>query len=283
MELLIITGMSGAGKSKAIGALEDIGFYCIDNMPPQLIGAFTDIIDNSNLARKGAAIVTDLRGGDLFENLVPELQELKKRGKEFKLLFLDADDRVLVRRYRETRRKHPLIDKTGGNIEAAVKTERELLSPISRTADYHINTSNLLSGQLKERLSMIFTGGNTNGSMSVLISSFGFKYGDPTSFDLVFDVRCLPNPFYDENLKDKTGKDQEIEDYVMGFQQSKDLYQKITQLIDFSIPLYQKEGKALLSIGFGCTGGKHRSVLFAELLHKHLKTSTITHRDIDKK
>jgi len=283
MELLIITGMSGAGKSKAIGALEDIGFYCIDNMPPQLIGAFTDIIDNSNLARKGAAIVTDLRGGDLFENLVPELQELKKRGKDFKLLFLDADDNVLVRRYRETRRKHPLIDKTGGNIEEAVKTERELLSPISRTADYHINTSILRSGQLKERLSMIFTGGNAGGSMTVLINSFGFKYGDPTSFDLVFDVRCLPNPFYEEHLKDKTGKDQEIEDYVMDFQESKDLYEKIKQLIDFSLPLYQKEGKALLSIGFGCTGGKHRSVLFAELMHKHLKTSTIAHRDIDKK
>ncbi len=283
MDFVIITGLSGAGKSRAIDALEDIGFYCVDNMPTTLISKFAEICMQSDGKIERVAIVTDIRGGELFQGLFDELDTLKEQNFNYKLLFLDASDAVLMSRYKETRRRHPLLDMLDGSIENAIKTERMLLKPARERADYIIDTSLLSSAQLKERICNIFLD-NISNSMLINCMSFGFKYGPAVEADLVFDVRCLPNPFYVDDLKPKTGLDAEVREYVMEWPQSQKLLSMIQEMLDFLIPLYLDEGKSQLVVAVGCTGGKHRSVTFAENLYKYLSEKgnkvTVNHRDI---
>ena len=285
MDFLIVTGLSGAGKSRAVDALEDIGFYCVDNMPPQLISKVAEICLAGNSQINRIAIVTDLRGGDMFYGLFEQLDELKDKGLEYKLLFLDASNQELVRRYKETRRRHPLADLVKGGLEEAIRNERILLKPARERADYIIDTTHLSANELKQRMNNIFLD-NIRNSMLVNVMSFGFKYGVPAEADLVFDVRCLPNPFYVDDLKPKTGLDEEVRNYVMDSEDSRKLLEKLKDLISFLIPLYQKEGKTQLMIGVGCTGGKHRSVTFAELIYQYLSDQNhnvrVLHRDIAK-
>ena len=285
MDFLIITGLSGAGKSRAVDALEDIGFFCIDNMPPKLISRFAEMAQQSDGKLSKVAVVTDVRGGEMFNDFLAELDLLKSLDIPFKLLFLDCESQVLMRRYKETRRKHPLLDRSSASVETAIATERRLLTQARERADYIIDTTNLSAIQLKGRINNIFLD-NISNSMLVNCMSFGFKYGAPSDADLIFDVRCLPNPFYVDELKPKTGLDKEVYDYVMKWPQAQELLHKLLDLIDFLLPLYLNEGKSQLTIAIGCTGGKHRSVTFAECIYKHLseqgKKVAVNHRDISK-
>ncbi len=285
MEMIIITGMSGAGKSRAMNTLEDIGFYCVDNMPAKLIGKFAELAAQSEEYIPKMAVAIDARGGNMFNDLSGELDVLDANDYKYKMLFLDCDDTVLMRRYKETRRKHPLLNDTNVSVDMAIKAERKLLSSARARADYVIDTTFLTSMQLKEKIIDIFAS-STSEQMLISCMSFGFKYGYPSEADLVFDVRCLPNPFYIDELKHKTGINSEVSDYVMSFEESKQLEAKLFDLVDFLIPLYIKEGKSQLVIAFGCTGGRHRSVTFAENMQKHIlesyKKVTIQHRDINK-
>lgn len=285
MQFLIVTGMSGSGKSGAVDALEDIGFYCVDNMPPQLISKFVDICLQSGGQLDKIAIVVDIRGGEMFFELDKSLEIVKQQGIEANILFLDASDEVLCKRYKETRRKHPLDESAHGSMSRAIKYEREILLSLRAAANYYIDTSDMSIGQLKENIKLLFLE-NASDSMIVKVMSFGFKYGYCRDADLVFDVRCLPNPYYVPELKQHTGLESCVSDYVLSFEQSQQLLAKLTNLIDFLIPLYLHEGKCQLVIAFGCTGGKHRSVTFAEAMFKHLcekgTKATICHKDITK-
>ncbi|MDE6030528.1 MAG: RNase adapter RapZ [Oscillospiraceae bacterium] len=284
MEFVIVTGISGSGKSSAVKVLEDIGFFCIDNMPPQLIPNFAAMCnENSEISK--VAIVTDIRGGAMFFKLSECIAKLHIAGIDIKVLFLEASKEVLMKRYKETRRKHPLDEVSGGDISKALDAEIELLSEIRENADYIVDSSFLSSGQLKEQIADLFLDKPTD-RMMVSCMSFGFKYGVPGEADLVFDVRCLPNPFYLPELKHKTGRDAEVRDYVMSFEQSQVLRDKLFDMIGFLLPHYVAEGKSRLVIAFGCTGGKHRSVTFAELTAAFLREKEckvkILHRDIEK-
>lgn len=286
MKLLIVTGMSGAGKSQAANALEDMGYYCVDNIPPSIIPAFVELSArgaNSELSR--LAIVTDIRGGEMFSELSGVLENLRKNQAYFKILFLDASNEVLINRYKENRRKHPLCEQNDITLTDAVNKEREILSQIRFEADYVVDTSRITSAQLKGQISDIFFG-NINNGLKIQCKSFGFKYGADSEADMVFDVRCLPNPFYVDDLKDKTGIDKEIKDYVMSFPESVEFHKRMMNFIEYAIPLYAKEGKSQLVISIGCTGGKHRSVLFAEMLYRYLEQQgyrvSSLHRDIYK-
>ncbi len=286
MNLTLITGMSGAGKSQAANALEDMGYYCVDNIPPLIIPAFVDIFSGRENDFNNLAIVTDIRGGELFNDIISVLGTLKERKVNCKILFLNCSDDVIVRRYKENRRKHPLCAAENLTVPQAVQKERALLSEIRKMADYVIDTSYLSTAQLKQQLSDLFLKDRKEG-LEIECMSFGFKYGIPAEADLVFDVRCLPNPFYIENLRSKTGLDEEIRTFVMDSDDSRGYFERLKDFLDFNVPLYIKEGKSQLIIAFGCTGGKHRSVTFAELINKHLKSkgyySITVHRDITKK
>ena len=285
MELLIVTGMSGAGKSQAANVLEDIGYYCVDNIPPAIIPSFVELSARSGDLLNKMAIVTDIRGGVLFSEIEQVLNSLKNNSVDYKILFLDSSDDVLIRRYKENRRRHPMADAENMSLSAAVKKEREMLKKIRFMSDYIIDTSHISIAQLKVQLSNVFCGSVSN-VLKIQCKSFGFKYGSDTEADLVIDVRCLPNPFYVEDLKLKTGLDKEVRDYVMASSDSKEFLAKLLSFIDCSVPLYAKEGKSQLVISIGCTGGKHRSVTFAQLLGEHLQNEnyncSITHRDIYK-
>ena len=285
MEFLIVTGLSGAGKSRAVDALEDIGFYCVDNIPPKLIPTFYDLCAKAGNTFSRVAVVTDIRGGDMFSSLFETLDDLKNEDKHYRILFLDANDYVLINRFKETRRKHPLAENNLGSLEQAVKLEREILRPVREKADYIIDTSFLSPAQLKERISNLFLG-DASQALMVHCVSFGFKYGIPTEADLVFDVRCLPNPFYIEELRHLTGLDEPVYSYVMKWEQTKGVVQRLISLIDYMLPLYCDEGKSQLVIAIGCTGGKHRSVALAQLLYDHLlengHRTSVNHRDIQK-
>lgn len=284
MKFLIVTGLSGSGKSGAINVLEDIGYYCIDNIPPQLIPKFAEICINNRQMKK-VAIVTDIRGGELFLELDEGLNYLKNNKLDTSILFLDASDEVLIKRYKETRRKHPLDEQSHGSLQTAINEERKMLASVRESADYYIDTSDLSMNQLKETVYSLFLD-NPNDSMVVKVMSFGYKYGISREADLVFDVRCLPNPFYIPHLKYHTGLESCVSDYVLSFEQSRELVKRLEDLLDFLIPLYVHEGKSQLVIAFGCTGGKHRSVTFAEALYKHIADKKIkcriAHRDIEK-
>ena len=285
MELLIVTGMSGAGKSQAANALEDMGYYCVDNIPPAIIPSFVELSARSGDLLNKMAIVTDIRGGVLFSEIEQVLNSLKNNSVDYKILFLDASDDVLIRRYKENRRRHPMADAENMSLSAAVKKEREMLKKIRFMSDYIIDTSHISIAQLKVQLSNVFCGSVSN-VLKIQCKSFGFKYGSDTEADLVIDVRCLPNPFYVEDLKLETGHDKELRDYVMASSDSKEFLAKLLSFIDCSVPLYAKEGKSQLVISIGCTGGKHRSVTFAQLIGEHLQNEnyncSITHRDIYK-
>ena len=285
MEFLILTGLSGAGKSKAVEMLEDIDFVCIDNMPPELLPAFGQIVLKSPPESK-FAVVVDARAGKGFDDFAGALDELGEMGVPFRLLFMDCEDGVLMNRFQETRRRHPLAGVYNQSISEAIAAEREMIAPFKQRADYSIDTTYLTSKQLKDRIAGLFL---SSGDQTIRVQcmSFGFKYGLPADADLVFDVRCLPNPFYIPELKDLTGLDEAVTNYVMEFDQSKEFLRKLTDLLDFTLPLYLEEGKSELIIAFGCTGGKHRSVTFAEAMARHLRDRNVhcstTHRDIQRK
>jgi UPF0042 nucleotide-binding protein len=285
MQFVVVTGLSGAGKSYAMKVLEDIGFYCIDNMPPKLITKFGEICLDAEEKYSKVAIAVDIRAGDMFNEIAESCRELSKMDINLKILYLEASNEVIVKRYKETRRKHPLDLQFKSCLSKAVAYEREQLNQLREMCDFYIDTSYLSNAQLKEQVLNLFLA-NASDGMIVKVMSFGFKYGATTEADLIFDVRCLPNPYYIPELKEHTGQEECIQNYVMSFEESQQLLAKVCDLIDFLIPLYIKEGKSQLIIAFGCTGGKHRSATFTELLSKHLlerdyKVIT-THRDIEK-
>lgn len=283
MELLIVTGMSGAGKSQAAKVLEDIGYYCVDNIPPALIPAFADMMAGNSEIEK-AAVVTDVRGGKGFKDISNVLSKLSENRVNYKILFMDCSDEVLVRRYKETRRRHPLAA-AGLALSDAVKHERSLLASVRQRADYVLVTSQISARQVKEQLSALFLGNSYDG-LSIRCMSFGFKYGTATEADLMFDVRCLPNPFYVDELRPLTGQDERIKSYVLNSNVTQEFKSRLLSFIDYAVPLYCSEGKSQLVIAVGCTGGKHRSVVFAELVGEYLKKrgyrTSIIHRDIAK-
>ena len=285
MEITIVTGLSGAGKSRVVDALEDIGYFCVDNMPPKLMPTFAQLLLNSREKREKVAIVTDIRVGascgDLF-NAIVELKELKC---DTKRLFIDASDDVLIRRYKETRRKHPLLDKYNGSINDALAAERSILEPAKSIADYVIDSSHMTPTDCKNRICEMFLD-NPGNALKVHCVSFGFKYGLPMEADLVFDVRCMPNPFYIPELREKTGLDQPVADYVFSFRQTHDFMEKLRDLLTFSLPLYAEEGKTELVIAVGCTGGRHRSVAMTHALAEDIRNLGYrvreNHRDMNR-
>ena len=286
MKLVIVTGMSGAGKSTAMKMMEDMGYFCIDNLPVFLFEKFTEFFNGSHPSQQKIAIGMDVRSGVDLEKLEFALQRLEYMELPFEVLFLDADDRALIKRYKETRRVHPLAN--GDRIEKGVEREREKIAFLKRDADYIIDTSNLLTRELKYELERIFVHEEEFKSMMVTILSFGFKYGIPADSDMVMDVRFLPNPYYDVELRPKTGNDKEIQDFVMKYPEATEFVDKLEDLVEFLIPQYISEGKNQLVISIGCTGGKHRSVTLANELYKRLNGENrdyglkIEHRDITK-
>ncbi|MBQ8894104.1 MAG: RNase adapter RapZ [Clostridia bacterium] len=281
---MIITGMSGAGKSRAIEVFEDMDYNCVDNMPPSLITKFVEICCGPGAHFNRLCIVVDCRIGELFESLSGELKALKAMGFQYRVLFLEASDEVLKRRYKETRHRHPLEKLAGGDISKAITMERQMLRQARSEADVVVDTSLSSAKTLKELIAKKFS--TTNHNMSVTVMSFGFKYGPQNDADLLLDVRCLPNPYYIEELRPLTGLDAEIYDYVFQWDESKEMFSKLADLITFSLPLYGNEGRSNLTIAFGCTGGQHRSVSFArrmgELIEKMGYNVSVIHRDIEK-
>ncbi|CAH1224682.1 Nucleotide-binding protein YvcJ [Paenibacillus plantiphilus] len=284
-KLVIITGMSGAGKTIAVQSLEDLGFFCVDNLPPVLIPKFAELIEQSNGKIGKVALVIDLRGREFFTALSESLSYVKDHFTiGYEILFLDATDSVLVQRYKESRRRHPLAPE-GLPLEG-IKMERRMLEDLKGWATQVIDTSSLKPVQLKERIISRFTNADLN-TISINITSFGFKYGIPIDADLIYDVRFLPNPHYVDHLRPNTGQDPEVYDYVMKWPETQAFLTKLLDMLQFLIPLYRKEGKSQVVIGIGCTGGKHRSVAIAEYLSRMLGSSDteavrVSHRDSDR-
>lgn len=286
MDFIIVLGLSGAGKSSALHTLEDINYYCVDNIPPALISTFYDLSKHSSDKKlKKIAVVTNVRDSADYKELSNSLERLRLDGAKYRILFLDSKDDVLITRYKQTRRKHPLLDACNGSTTEAVSLERELLRYIRQRSDYVIDSTFLNAAQLRERVQKLFLDSEEKG-ITVACMSFGFKYGILTEADLVFDVRCLPNPYYVDELRAKTGLDESVRNYVMNSEESKELYKRIIDYVDYALPLYEKEGKSQITIGMGCTGGHHRSVTFAVMLYHHLEEkgyrTIIHHRDIRK-
>ena len=286
MRFVIVTGMSGAGKSTTLKMLEDVGYFCVDNLPIALVGKFEDLIYQKNRELTKAALGIDIRSGQALENLEEVLEEMTGRNFPYEILFLDASNETLIKRYKETRRMHPLaIDE---RVDKGIILEREKLSFLKEHADFIIDTSLLLTRELKLELEKIFVKDAQYKNLFVTVLSFGFKYGIPNDSDLVFDVRFLPNPYYIEELKPKTGNEKEIRDYVMAFEPAHIFLEKITDMLKFLIPNYILEGKNQLVVSIGCTGGKHRSVTLANEIYERLKKNDggyglkIEHRDIEK-
>lgn len=285
MKFVIITGMSGAGKSTVLKMMEDIGFYCVDNLPIPLLEKFVELSDGQNDELQKVALGIDARSGHALGELKGILERIRARGNTYEVLFLDADDAVLVKRYKETRRNHPLA--VGERVDKGIELERERLSFLKNHADYILDTSQLLTRELKAEIEKIFLKNEDYKNLFITVLSFGFKYGIPVDSDLVFDVRFLPNPYYIEGLRPKTGNDKEIQDYVLQFKEAHEFLDKLTEMVNFLIPNYVSEGKNQLVISIGCTGGKHRSVTLANELYKNLSNKTeyglkIEHRDIAK-
>lgn len=285
MRLVIVTGMSGAGKSTAMKMMEDMGFFCIDNLPIPLLDKLVDFTKSFDTQQKKIAIGIDARSGESLDSLNTVLDELSKKDIKYEILFLDAEDNVLVKRYKETRRSHPLAH--GERVDKGIRRERRKLEYLKEKADYIIDTSRLLTRELKTELERIFVKDEEFNSLYVTILSFGFKYGIPADSDIVMDVRFLPNPYYVDGLRPKTGNDVEIQQYVMQFAEAKEFLDKLEDLVSFLIPHYIDEGKNQLVISIGCTGGKHRSVTLANELYKRLDGNKdyglkIEHRDIGK-
>lgn len=283
MEILTISGLSGAGKSKAASYLEDAGFYIIDNMPAAMILKFAEFCAAGGSRYDRVALVYDVRTGDsTFTELFDVLEKLKTMA-VCHMLFLEADPEVILQRYKETRRRHPLAEQAG-TLEAAVHLERELMAPVRAKADYIVDTSRTTTGQLRAQVLHLFDGAGKKGGMEVHVMSFGFKRGIPAEADLVFDVRFMPNPFYIEELRPQTGLDAPVRDYIFGFPQTHEFLEKLKDLLSFSLPLYAEEGKTSLTVAIGCTGGHHRSVAICHALSEHIRQlgydTTESHRDI---
>ncbi|MCX7885573.1 MAG: RNase adapter RapZ [Caloramator sp.] len=282
MRFVIVTGLSGAGKTQTIRCLEDFQYFCIDNLPPMLIPKLSELCYASGDKIDKVAIVVDIRGGGFFDQLFQSLKTIENMGYKYEILFLDASDNVLVKRYKESRRNHPLAN--DGNIIDAIQEERGRLKEVKKKANHIIDTSNLSTRQLREELKKIFVTGEKFESLVITVESFGFKYGMPIDADLVFDVRFLPNPYYIEELKPFSGNDVPVRDYVLKWNETQEFIIRVSDLLEFLIPYYIKEGKTRLVIAVGCTGGRHRSVTIANLIYENLKknghSALITHRDL---
>lgn len=284
MRFVIVTGMSGSGKRTVLKMLEDIGFYCVDNLPVSLIEKFMELISTPNSEVSKVALGLDVRTDQSFEEITRVLDALRQKGYQFEILFMDADENALIKRYKESRRIHPLA--VDDRVEEGVRREREILRRVRSDSDYVIDTSNLLTRELKEELDRIFVQNEEYDSLMVTVMSFGFKHGIPVDADLVLDVRFLPNPFYIEDLKYQTGNDQGVRDYVMGYPEAEVFLDKLTDMLQFLLPNYVKEGKYRLVIAIGCTGGRHRSVTLANELFERLKLQghygvKLYHRDVN--
>lgn len=284
MEMLIISGLSGAGKSRVAAALEDLDFYCVDNMPVVLIPKFAELCAATRGRYERVALVSDIRSREGFDQLFAALDDLRAMGFEYKILYVDASVETVVKRYKETRRRHPLDSETTG-LESAVRREMKMLERVRQRADYVIDTTGLTLGKLQRTLFRMFGAGEEE-RLRVSVMSFGFKYGIPIEADLVFDVRFLPNPFYVPELMNKTGLEDDVYDYVMDSDRSREFLKKLEDLVDFLLPNYEEEGKMSLTVSIGCTGGRHRSVAITEALARHLREqgreTECVHRDISK-
>jgi len=281
MKTVIVTGLSGAGKTQAIDCLEDMGYYCIDNMPPALIKSFIDLTGNGKGIDK-AAFVIDVRGGSLFDDLKESLEELKKDNIDYKILYLEASDRVLLRRYNETRRIHPLSE--GGTVADGLKKEREMLQSLRNIADCIIDTSNMKAAQLWAEIKHVITSEESHKTFMINIMSFGYKKGAPIAADMIFDMRFIPNPYYVKSLKNLTGNNAKVSKYVLKHQVTQDFIKRAVEMIEMLIPFYINEGKYSLNICIGCTGGHHRSVAVANeinrILQENGKRTILEHRDL---
>lgn len=283
-ELVILTGLSGAGKSTAMHFMEDVGYYCIDNMPPLLLSSFLGLLTKQTEHSK-IAIVIDIRSTENFDAIIPVLEDIDEEEYDIKIVYLDIKTHIALKRYKLTRRKHPFADRFNGDITKALAYERETIAPLRSKADYIIDTSDMNGNQLRDRLTQLLLGDESD-VMNIHVMSFGFKHGIPTEADFVIDVRCLPNPYWVENLRTKTGLDDEVKDYVFSFDESNKLLEKLIDMLDFLNPLYIKEGKSQIVFAIGCTGGNHRSVAIAEALKRHFQRKwdnvTVNHRDINR-
>lgn len=284
MGLLIVSGVSGAGKSQAVKVLEDIGYFCIDNLPPALIPKFLEMCKWSEEKNDKIAVIIDSRGGKIFKDSFQSLNEIEEAGYKYEILFLEANDKVLVKRYKETRRRHPLAP--NDRIIVGIEKERQLMESMKKRANYIIDTSKLSVNQLREEILNIFEKGNSFEGLFIEVMSFGFKHGIPNDADMVFDVRFLPNPYYVEDLKEHTGVEDKVKNFVMQFDDTHTFLNKTIDMLEFLIPNYIKEGKSQLVVGIGCTGGKHRSVAIAEEITKRLNENghkaKVEHRDSPK-
>lgn len=283
MKVLIVTGLSGAGKSSAIDCLEDMGYYCIENIPPALVRSFINLGGTGNGIER-AAFTVDVRGGELFADLSDVLREMRGEGIEYRILYLEASDRTLIRRYSETRRTHPMAD--GGSAITGIRREREMMEMLRQDADYVIDTSNLKTAQLWAEIKHLFEGDHSEKSFMINIMSFGYKKGIPVAGELVFDMRFIPNPYYVKSLRNLTGNNKKIQNFVLKHQVTQDFLEKAMDMIEMLIPYYMKEGKYNLTVCIGCTGGHHRSVAVANELNRRLeekgRRTTLEHRDLGK-
>lgn len=284
MRFIIVSGMSGAGKSTALHMLEDMGFFCVDNLPVALLPSFGKITYDRKVDVNQVAVTVDIRSGEHLEGLTEQLEVLRELGIRYEILFLDADTATLVKRYKETRRTHPLAKES--RVENGILKEREMVSFIRKQADYVIDTSSLLTRELKQELEKICVEEESYGNFIITFLSFGFKYGIPADTDLVFDVRFLPNPYYDPALRPLTGNDREVQEYVLECKESQIFLDKLEDMLKFLIPLYLDEGKYHLVVGIGCTGGRHRSVTMANAIYRRLKdlpySVRMEHRDVNR-
>jgi len=284
MSLVLITGHSGAGKSEAIAAFEDGGFFCVDNLPPRMIGSLGELFRHEGSGVERAAVVSDVRGGDYFDDLLQVLDDLEADGLKPTVLFLEADEETLVDRYKETRRRHPLAPE--GHIVDGIRAERELLAPLRERADVVMDTSDLTGGMLRRRIAEDMLGEHEGGKMALTLVTFGFKNGPPRDADLTLDVRFLPNPHYVDELRPLTGLDPRVREYVEAGTQAGEFYGRLLPLIDFLVPAYVAEGKSHLTIAVGCTGGRHRSITVADRIRRGLEERDdvivhTKHRDAD--
>jgi UPF0042 nucleotide-binding protein len=282
MDVIIVTGLSGAGKSQAVNCMEDLGYYCIDNMPPALIKNFMDLIMRDKVTIEKAAFTIDIRGGEFFDDLKSALEELKSAGMEFKVMFLEASDEVLIRRFNETRRTHPLS--CAGSTLEGINQERKRLLAIRQVSDYIIDTSNMKAAQLSEEIKKLLLSEEENPSFTISVQSFGYKHGIPLDADMVFDMRFIPNPYYLKSMRKLTGNSEKVSSYVLKFPETQDFLRTVQDLIDGLIPYYIREGKFHLVLAFGCTGGQHRSVAVANEMSKRFlsegKRVITAHRDL---
>jgi RNase adapter protein RapZ len=284
-DFVVITGISGAGKSQAMATFEDAGYFCVDNLPPEMIRSLAELFGHEGSKVERAAVASDVRGGDYFETLVRVLDDLDSAGLPYRILYLEADDPVLINRFKETRRRHPLAN--GGSVDAALARERSLLEPIKERADVQVDTSDLSAARLRKVVADKMLPHGRPGKLAVTFMTFGFKHGTPRDADLTFDVRFLPNPHYEAELREQTGLDPDVIQYVENSDGIGEFYARLTPLLDYLLPNYEQEGKSHLTVAIGCTGGRHRSVVIAEHLAREYAARDdfmveVVHRDVDK-